>query len=293
MGGMKSVAVSWTMRLIRSVCLFGWASACFVAPAPDDGEPPPSNPPVCPAGTSCPPPPAGECFGRTSVRCSSGKLTGVYGYRCDAYMGECELGCRQDYPPGSSTSGPGVDSTEAAETSRILCEEYRVEHGARRPGDSCDNDFDCLPFLEAKPPDGTPWSAAMSCVDGVCREQVPEVPADFGAPCTPNAPLGPSDAVSQVGIVVEGTCEHTLCNIRDSVPGDPGRCTMQCTDDAGCPRGAACTAVSIGPILNLYAFPSAKVCLDPCNWTDCSASTPDAGTADAGTPSSSAPADAG
>jgi hypothetical protein len=279
------------MGLRRCLCLAAWAFACGASTA-DGPDEPGSDPPACVPGASCPPPDRRECFS-AQASCSNGTLTGLYGYDCAAYSDRCELGCRSDYPASSSVTAQGIDYSSVVESGHRLCEEYRIERGARRPGDACGTDFDCLPFPPEAPADGAPWPQMMGCVAGVCREQAPETPADFGAPCTPTRPLVAADAYSLSGIVVAGTCEHALCNIRDMVPGDPGRCTMQCSDDSGCPPGSVCTGVTIGTIVDVYHSPGAKVCLDPCITTACGVGVPDAGTTDGGTPSPPGVPDAG
>ncbi|HTV25885.1 MAG TPA: hypothetical protein VMG12_44615, partial [Polyangiaceae bacterium] len=140
-------------ELIAGLFLCGCAAACSGLTTAGDGET--ADPgPACPAGMPCPGEWFRECFS-VNARCVDGQLTGEYGYSCQAYTGRCELGCRQDYSSGSLSVGQGIDYRDVVETGERLCEEYRIEHGARRPGDGCGSDFDCLPFLPGAPPDGT------------------------------------------------------------------------------------------------------------------------------------------
>jgi hypothetical protein len=269
-----------TRRFVSGLSLL-WAVACSVAPSTEVvSSLEASVDPACPPGMSCSGNAGQECSG-TEVTCSRGELTGLVGAACEPFVDHCELGCRKDYAPGAAVRADSTSEAQAREVAHTLCEEYRLLEGARRPGDACSAEFDCLPYAAGSPRDGMSWPDLMTCVDNECRERAPSVPTDFGEPCTPDAPPEAAAGYSEQGIVVPGSCENGLCNVANDVPASPGHCTLQCKDDAGCPRGWVCWNLSIGPILDPYSFGSANFCVDPCSWLDCDgesgAGAPDAG----------------
>jgi hypothetical protein len=269
-----------TRRFVSVLSLL-CAIACSVAPSAEViSSLETSVDPACPAGMACGGGAGQECSG-IELTCSQGELTGVVGTACEPFVGRCELGCRKDYAPSAVVHAEGTSEEQARELGHTLCEEYRLLQGARRPGDPCNTEFDCLPYAAGSPRDGMSWPDLMTCVDNECRERAPSVPGDLGAACTPDASPEAASGYSAQGIVVPGSCENSLCNIANDVPGTPGHCTLQCKDDAGCPRGWVCWNLSIGPIVDPYSFGSGNFCVDPCSWLDCGG-TSDAGVPDAG-----------
>jgi hypothetical protein len=271
------------IRSLLGILPLAGSFACSVEPAERvvssiEASLPPTTP--CPPGMTCNSRGPAECSG-IEASCAQGELTSLVGTACSPVVDHCELGCRKDYAPNAVVYAEGTTEAQAHEVSHTLCEEYRLLSGARRPGDPCSADYDCLPYAPGSAKDGMPWPELMSCVAGECREAAPTVPEDFGAPCTPDAPPAPASAYSAQGIVVPGSCENGLCNVGNELGNDAvGRCTLQCENDAGCPGGWVCWSLSIGPIDDPYSFGTGNFCVDPCTWLDCG-STGDAGAPDA------------
>jgi hypothetical protein len=158
----------------------------------------------------------------------------------------------------------GLNENRASELARTLCEEHRLSHGARRPGDPCVDEFDCLPYPESTTAEGEAWSHIMTCVDGECREQPASIPADYDAPCTPDVGVATNISVGS-GVVTRGSCENAQCSITPFT--GLARCTMQCELDADCPAGSLCRSQAIGPIANIYDFGSGWFCTPRCQDT--------------------------
>jgi len=167
--------------------------------------------------------------------------------------------------------GGGGNLNRPTELARTLCEEYRIVHGSRRPGDACIDEFDCLPYPESESGQGDPWPHVLACVDGECREQAPAVPADYDAPCAPEV-VRDTSSFGGPGTVTRGNCSNGQCSLDGS---GSGRCTMQCEVDADCPEGSSCKAQAIGPIVNLYDHGSGAFCIPACRETGtCDAMSP-------------------
>lgn len=247
----------------RAALIVACAAACLSAEhpsregqgLPSDG-PPPRTCPLAPDHE-----PGGELC-RFDVTCSGGRLYGAYGNGCYRINECCELGCRQDLGPEPRLAGGGNEN-RPSELAHTLCEEYRLLHGARRPGDPCGDEFDCLPYAESATGQGEAWPELMACVDGTCREQAPITPADYEAPCMADVVEWTAGMIS--GVVMRGSCDNGQCSIADS--SGVGHCTMQCQADADCPAGSSCRTQAIGRIVNFYDHGSGSFCAPTCRDT--------------------------
>jgi hypothetical protein len=223
------------------------------------------------------------------ARCKDGEINAVYGNACYEITERCELGCRTDQgvEPEYQDDGP---EESARERSHIVCEEYRLSHGPRRPGDRCELEYDCLSYPESTAPQGLPWPRLMRCVDGTCQERAASVPSDFGAACAAEQPpVGVN--LGSPGVVVKGGCDNGICNLHDDGSGAEraGACSMQCVEDADCPAGSVCRALMLGVYDDFYNAAFASVCVDACAGASPCDAAPGPEPHDAGAPDATAP----
>lgn len=258
--GVYRVVVSRAGRGAAAAVVVACVTACLSAEHPSrEGEGLPSD---GPPPRACPPAPDPATPGELcqfQVRCAGGRLYGEYGQSCARINECCELGCRQDM--STPRLGAGGNDSRPSERAHMLCEEYRLLRGARRPGDDCGDEFDCLPYPESTTAEGEAWPHLMACVDGKCREQAASIPADYDAPCTPDIDVDTTVFVGS-GLVTRGSCANGQCSIID--PSGLARCTMQCERDADCPVGSSCRAQPIGAIVNLYDHGVGSFCAPTC-----------------------------
>jgi len=223
------------------------------------------------------------------ARCKDGEINAVSGNACFEFTARCELGCRTDQGVEPEYEDDGPDES-ALERSHVVCEEYRLSHGPRRPGDACQLEYDCLSYPESTPTQGLPWPRLMRCVDGTCQERDANVPSDYGAACAAEQPpVGVN--LGGPGVVVKGGCESGICNLRDDGSGanTAGVCSMQCVEDADCPAGSACRALMLGVHENFYNAAVANVCVDACAGASPCGEPPGPEPRDAGAPDATAP----
>lgn len=224
------------------------------------------------------------------ARCKDGEINAVYGNACTELIDHCELGCRTDQGPEPEYRDDGP-AASAPERSHVVCEEYRLSHGPRRPGDACQVDYDCLSYPESTPTQGLPWPRLMRCIDGSCQERDASVPSDYGAACTAEQP--PVASVGVRGVIVKGGCDNGICNLSDDGTGTgegrAGVCSMQCVENADCPAGSVCLRQTIGVYESFYNAAFASVCIDACAGIGQCGEAPVPEPRDAGAPDASAP----
>lgn len=223
------------------------------------------------------------------ARCKDGEINAVYGNSCFEVTDRCELGCRTDQGPEPEYIADGRIESQL-EQFHVVCEEYRLSHGPRRPGDTCQVDYDCLSYPESTPTQGLPWPRLMRCVDGTCQERDASVPSDYGAACTAEQPpVGVN--LGSPGVVVKGGCDNGVCNLRDDGSGGEraGVCSMQCVEDADCPAGSVCGQLTVGVYDSPYDAAFASVCVDACAGLGRCEEPPVPEPRDAGAPDATAP----
>jgi len=184
-----------------------------------------------------------DCFGYTE--CSGGRVIewAHVPVPCEYWTGECPNRVLHECAGGCVVDGARYDPSEyptwrGIDDPTFFC----AETPSRRAGDSCDDDFDCLPNRAVSQADGTVATIYLACdvAAGRCIETAPPAVSDWLTPCP--ASVAEYRGTGRAGYDY-GACSQDLCLFSDDAAAGCVRsgCTLACRGDHECPAGSLCT----------------------------------------------------